>query len=304
MKSRIPVLFLLLLLCQGILGQDIQLSLVQYPIEGDRSLSQVLTKMQQYVQQSKQANASIVLFPELTILDMYPLHTKKQGTQVIREIAQSTKAFRDAVSEWAKTYQILIVAGSTPRVVTDGSIRNSALIAFPDGKTHWQDKLHLTSWEKKVKLSPGGSLTVFKTPWGSFSVFICYDIEVPKLSSLLSHTLPELILVPSMTEDEFSRMRVRWSAQSRAVEQIAYVAVTGTVGSPEKDFTNLSEAALISPQLPGFAGEPVVAKKNQPGITVVKLDFQKIKEARLSPEVFPVRDGVKSDAKVIVENKP
>ena len=198
-----------------------RIAAAQYPIEGDRSFDQIRDKVVAHVAEAASAGASLIVFPELVALDAWPTTpAPADEAAAARRLAREiTPPLIAAVRRLADEHGVAIVVGA-PREV-GGAVRNSAVLAFPDGRSVVQDKLFLTPWEREVGWEAGDRLVVFETPWGRTAILICYDCEVPMLSDRLAEHAVEVLLVPSMTESEHGLLRVRWTAQARAVGALA-----------------------------------------------------------------------------------
>jgi predicted amidohydrolase len=295
--------FFLIVLCVAspLLAKNLEVALVQYLVEGKMSWPQVEAKIENYVAVAVKQGAKVVVFPELFVLDLWPIGSGKKETDVVKGFAQHAEAYAETVRRLAKKNDIVLVGGSVARLVM-GKLFNSAVIAFPDGRLFYQNKLHLTPWEVKAGFSTGDELLVFEESWGKFVVLICYDLEIPQLSKLLAPIKPELIIVPSMTENENSLTRVLDAARTRSLEHLAFVAVTGTVGNPSPDFTNVSKAIVATPPIKNVAKIEIVGTQSKGGVTIESLDFAQLREAKKSPDVYPARDGETNNVSIRTGN--
>ena len=61
-------------------------------------------------------------------------------------------------------------------------------------------------------------IKLFKTEDFSFVILICHDSEFPQLSTKLLELKPQVIFVPSQTDGEFGRERVRATSRARAID--------------------------------------------------------------------------------------
>src|SRR5690606_26365728 len=100
-----------------------------------------------------------------------------------------------------------IVSGSFQRMV-DGEILNTAIFSNKNGEITLQDKLFLTPWEGKQGWSNGKKLHFIDVNGVKAVILICHDSEFPLISQAISKATPELIIVPSMTDDLYGYNRV------------------------------------------------------------------------------------------------
>jgi predicted amidohydrolase len=124
----------------------------------------------------------------------------------------------------------VIVGGSHNRTAEDGSLRNTAYVAHPNGRLELQDKIHLTPQEHTLGVRGGDELLVTKLGPFTAGVLICADIQFPELSRHLVHRGVDLILCPSLTWNRRGVHRVRTGCQARAIENQLYVVMSPLVG--------------------------------------------------------------------------
>jgi predicted amidohydrolase len=191
------------------------------------SVSDYLDACATRVEQSYDAGADIVLFPEYTWAGLEP-HLPRSPTDSLRQLAD---AFWQNL--WPSLQQRLTRPGKAAILGTapywDGQrLLNRCPIVLPSGPL-FQDKLYLTPWESTF--SPGDTLHTFHHLGKKCAVVICLDIEIPELSAALRGQGIDLLLVPSATESVLGVERVNRCASARAVELGCSVVVSHLVGS-------------------------------------------------------------------------
>lgn len=194
----------------------------------------------------------------------------------------------------AKEKQLYIIGGST-MVERAGAIYNVAYVFTPSGKHFTQDKLHITPAERQYwGVQPGEGLKVFASALGRFAVQVCYDIEFPELARLQTLAGAETFFVPFSTDDRKAYQRVRFCAQARAVENYAYVVISGNVGNlPSRNYLiNYGQAAVLTPSDVGFPPGACAAEvePNIEGVALADLDFEVLVQQREVGSVRPLRD--------------
>lgn len=272
------------------------IAVAQYPIKGNQSVDSILNKCEDFLKESKAKSAHLVVFPELVTLDAWPVgQDGLKDTEILRDISTkvSPKYF-SGLKSLAKRYDVMILAGSSPRLIKEQTF-NTSVLYFPDGKQLIQNKINLTAWERKVGFSAGSQLNIGHTKWGNFAILVCYDSEFPDLSSSLSAEHPTVIFVPSMTESQNGFERVRWSAQARSVEQHAFVVVSSTVGRTSPTWQHYGQSAIITPRSPAFPVATITGKKNERDLVFANLDFAKLSSSRKKTEYYPARDALKRE---------
>jgi len=275
---------------------------IQYPIDGNKTLNEFISKSERLVNEAADQGSQLVMFPELAVLDMLSTTSGVPDARQLEEIARTgTPVYFERMAELSRRRQVSVLAGSMPRETPDGIV-NTALLAFPNGRRVYQDKIFLTPDEVEWGWKPGSELKVFNAPWGKSVITICYDCQFSLLSNELSKFPLELIFVPSMTgEKGFSR--VRWAAQARSVEHYSYVMVTGTVNGPGVTY-NGGQAAFITPQDSGFPGILMEGPKDQSGSVTATFDMAKLRQRQESTGLYSARDARRRRTPIRVIEEP
>jgi predicted amidohydrolase len=275
----------------------LRVGLVQFPVRSGVSESEFIAKVEKYVVEARAAGNSLIVLPELLVLDQ--LHygelasEKRQIDRLATDFFPRYLAFAQRL---AQREHISLLAGSAPRKVGT-AIRNTAIYVEPTGKTILQDKLFLTPEEKNWGWEGGTELRVWQTPYGPWTILICYDVQFAEISALLGPVNPTLILVPSMTGEK-GLHRVRFAAQARAVEHHAYVALSGTVSAiGPQDREYVGQNVVVPPQDEGFPKLVAEGPFNIPAITSAALDFSLLENSRLKAGIYSSRDYGKETRK-------
>lgn len=268
--------------------KDLKIALVPFRMDGLTTRFEFLAKIEAAVRQAAQNKAGLVVFPELYISDMVEAAEKTEPflTQMKKVAVEHTPKVMESLKSLAKKHKIAILGGTLPRQEGD-KIFNTAVLVLADGRVHLQNKIFLTPDEKDWAFSPGEELNVIEAPWGRTVILTCYDVEFAQISQKLSSLAPELILVPSMTDNIEGFRRVRWSAQARAVEHRAYVAHVGTIGEADPSWPNYGQASVLTPSEKNFPGVLAEGAVNSSEILYANLDFKKLREARHKVGIYP-----------------
>jgi predicted amidohydrolase len=195
--------------------------------------------------------ADLVLLPEFTWMGLEPLLAAARGDP-LRHVAEifESRLLPDLQARLARPGKG-VVLGTVPKLLADGRIMNRAVI-FSDGQPLYQDKLHLTPWEKAF--TPGDTLHLWSFAGFRVAVIICLDIEIPELSSRLRDAGVDLVLCPSATETLLGVERVNRCASARAVELGCYVGVSHLTGHADSALIddNIGKAAFYRPSQAAF----------------------------------------------------
>jgi predicted amidohydrolase len=212
----------------------------------------------------------------------------------INELARLTERYLDMFTRLATRHRLYIIGGSHP-VGREGRLYNVAHLFTPSGNIYTQDKLHITPSERGVwDIRPGQGIKVFETPLARIAIQVCYDIEFPEISRLLTLAGVEAIFVPFSTDEKKAYHRVRFTAQARAIENSIYVIIAGNAGNlPNRTYLlNYSQSAVFTPSDFEFppqatAGE---AEPNVETVVITDLDLTSLAQHRDIGNTRPLHD--------------
>jgi predicted amidohydrolase len=200
-------------------------------------------------EESWENGADLVVFPEFAWMGLERFITGPD------KLAGVATLFWDTL--WPKLLEKLhrpdkaVVLGTVPFRDRGGRFRNRAPI-LSEGHTLYQDKIHLTPWEKDF--TGGGPLRLWTFRGHRIAVVICLDVEIPEISATLRGSGLDLMLVPSATENLLGVERVGRCADARAVELGCYVGLCHLVGKTTSELIdeNIGRISCYSPSLSPF----------------------------------------------------
>lgn len=236
---------------------------------------------------------SMGLVAALPVAERQTLQQQLIGLQPFRD------QFLDLFRELAAQYQCWIVAPSFPFEIAPGYFVNRAWITGPAGQCHYQDKLHMTRFEKEqFDIRCGSNLSVINAGEFQFAVAICYDSEFGQQVQQLCEAGAQIICVPSCTDTQAGYHRVRYSAQARAVENQCFVVQSPLVGlAPWCDAidVNVGIAGIFSPVDRGFPDDGVVALGSEgSGWVVADCDLAAMAQVRRDGQVLNWQDRLQA----------
>jgi len=261
-----------------------------------RSWSEFEQQVEFFVATAEEYHCHFLVFPELFTVQLFTTLKGDLGpVEAIAALADMTDRYVAMFKRMAKRTGLFIVGGSHP-VRVNGDIRNTAHLFSPSGRVYTQEKLHVTPDERnEYGIAPGDSLTVFETSHARVAILVCYDVEFPELVRLQTLAGAEVIFVPFSTDERKAYLRVRYTSQARAVENVVYTVLSGNVGNlPQVDnfLINYGQAAILTPSDFPFPREAVAAAADSNSETVVisDLDLVALEETREMGSVRPLRD--------------
>jgi predicted amidohydrolase/GNAT superfamily N-acetyltransferase len=268
---------------------------VQWQMRSFKSLAEFLQQVESFVDSLSDYQCDVALFPEFFNAPLVGLKPGLSSIEAMWELAGLTQEIVDAISRMAISYNINIIAGSMP-LVEDNELYNVAYLCRRDGSIDTQYKLHPTPGEKKDWVMQGGNrLKAFNTDFGRIGILICYDVEFPELSRLLSEEEILILFVPFWTDTKNGYLRVQRCAQARAIENECYVAIAGSVGNLPKVANvdiQYGQSGVFTPSDFAFPHDAIVSETtpNTEMTLIVDLDLDKLKVLRNQGSVRNYQD--------------
>jgi predicted amidohydrolase/ribosomal protein S18 acetylase RimI-like enzyme len=276
----------------------VRIAAVQYLLRPIASFDDFAKQVEFFVHSAREYNAHFVLFPEYFTMQLLSYINEPAPAMAVRRLARMTPEYEALFMRLAKETGMYIIGGTHP-VFQRGKIFNAAHLFTPNGRIFRQKKVHLTSTESgPYQLSRGHGLYLYHTDFGNIAILVCYDVEFPEVARVMSEAGAEILFVPSCTDGREAFCRVRYCAQSRAIENQVYVAMTGTVGNlPLVPYmsTNYGQAAILTPSDYFFARDGIAAEGNinQEQMIVADVDLDLLDEQRVNGSVIPLQDLIK-----------
>jgi predicted amidohydrolase/ribosomal protein S18 acetylase RimI-like enzyme len=289
--------------------RKIRVCAAQYQMRRISSWEEFEKQVDFFVSTADEYHCHFLLFPELFTAQLFSMLPPDLDTKTaVQRLADFTDAYLEMFRRMAVESGLHIIGGSQPVRTADG-IRNVAHLFTPSGGVYTQDKLHVTPGERRNwGIQPGEGLRIFDTGLARIAIQICYDIEFPETSRLLTLYGVEVVFVPFSTDERKSYMRVRYCAQARAVENMIYVVLTGNVGNlPQvRSFLiNYGQAAVLTPSDFAFPLNATLAEAepNTETVVITDLDLNDLAQQREMGSVRPLRDR-RPDYYEITSKKP
>ena len=212
----------------------VRLGLVQWQMRPYKNISELMQQAEYFVDTLSAYKSDFALFPEFFNAPLMAQYNNLSEAEAMRKLAEYTAPIVQEFSKLSISYNINIITGSMPELVGD-TLYNAGYLCKRNGSVERFEKLHTSPDEQKIWGMKGGSkLRTFETDCGKIGILICYDVEFPELSRLLSDEGMDILFVPFLTDTQNGYSRVRYCAQARAIENECYVAIAGSVGNLPK----------------------------------------------------------------------
>lgn len=275
--------------------KNVRIGLVQWKMRLYSSIEEMFQQAEYFIDSISNYKADFAVFPEYFNGPLMAEFDEMTESDAMRAVAQYTQAIADKFSELAVRYNVNIIAGSMP-VYENEVLKNAGYVCHRNGKVEKYEKLHVTPDEEKFwGLKGGNILQTYDTDAGKIGVLICYDVEFPELSRLLADEGLQILFVPYLTDTQNAYMRVRLCAQSRAIENECFVAITGSVGNLPKieNFDiQYSQSAVFTPSDFAFPSNAVKseATANTEMILIADVDLKLLDQLHAYGSVRNLKD--------------
>jgi predicted amidohydrolase/GNAT superfamily N-acetyltransferase len=273
----------------------VRVGIVQWQMRFTDAFETWLNQVEYFVDSMANYQADFALFPEFFNAPLMGIGEQDNQFDAIRFLATYADRTVEALSNFAVTYNINIIAGSIP-VMSENILYNNAYLCHRDGTIDTQPKIHITPHERRDWVIEGGdSVQVFETDAGRVGILICYDVEFPELPRLMSQEGMDILFVPFWTDTKNGFLRVQRCAQARAIENECYVAIGGSVGNlPQVDNVDIqyAQSAVYSPSDFAFPHDAIMAEStpNTEMALIADLDLDKLAQLRHEGSVTNSRD--------------
>lgn len=256
--------------------RKIRVAAAQWLMRPGLTRSQFEATLSFFAESADVYHCHFLVLPELFTVQTFTAWGQKLESRAAMErLADEHELYRRTMLDLARKHQLYVIGGSHP--VREGNkLYNRCHLFSPTGGVYEQDKLHLTPVERELwGFSSGERLRVFDTAMGRVSALVCYDIEFPELSRLMTLAGTTIIFVPFSTDEKQAYWRVRHSAQARAVENSIYVVLAGNAGNLPMSscLLNYARSAILTPCDFGFPQAGVAAEADPNVETVVTADL-------------------------------
>jgi predicted amidohydrolase len=269
----------------------------QFALRPERSVDEFLAHADELAEQAVSRGADMLVLPELASTGLLAsIRDHDVTSETITDdywnvLSAFYPAIESGIRAIAANRNLVVLGGSHVRLAGDDSLRNTAILAHPDGQLATQDKLHLTPQEHQLGMKGGDHLAVSRLGPFTVGVLICADIQFPELSRYLLARDVDLILCPSLTWNRRGVHRVRVGCQARAMENQLYVAMSplvGTDGLPADAPMHAAGAALIAAPVDRTIGANDgllgLLDGGAEGLLVAELDSNLLAASRACPE--------------------
>ncbi|NSY37441.1 carbon-nitrogen hydrolase family protein [Leisingera sp. ANG59] len=229
--------------------------------------------------------AGFVLTPEVTNC-LSGSRTHQNGV-LCHEEGDPTLA---ALREEAARHGVWLLLGSLGIKThdNDGRFANRQFLISPQGEiTARYDKIHMfdvevtpeETYRESDGYRPGTKAVVAETPFANIGMTICYDVRFPRLHRALAKGGAQILTVPAAFSYVTGAAHWHSLLRARAIESGCFVLAPAQTGkhpaSRGPSRKTYGHSLAVAPW-----GEVLADAGQEPGVTYVDLDLEKVAEAR------------------------
>ncbi|SFE86690.1 GNAT family N-acetyltransferase [Alteribacillus iranensis] len=273
----------------------VQVSTIQYPLTTIGSFDEFAKRCEYFINLCSKRRSDFAVLPDYITNELLSYVGETIPSKQARKLTEFTDDVLQLFSQLSVQYSINIITGSQFIKCKD-ELYSVSFLFHRNGKIDQQYKIHVPLEERKwFGVKPGNKLNVMDTDKGKIAILTGYDLLFPELTLQAVEQGAVLIFSPFAAKDEQEYWRMKYCAQSRAIESETFVVITGLSGYlsqvPRTD-SYYSGAGIYSPIDISFPDKGVVIENNQHSLVVQhgEVDFQKIKRNRMAGSVTPLKD--------------
>jgi len=273
----------------------VRIMAIQYMLKKIETFDDFAKQCEYFLNISSNYKADFAVFPEIFTTQLLSFVEEKVPSIQVEKLTDFTEDFIQLFTNLAVKYNVNIIGGS--HFVKEGQhIYNVSYLFHRDGTIDKQYKIHITPNEKKWwGIQEGNDIHVFNTDRGKIAIPICYDIEFPEVARIAVEKGAQILFVPFNTEDRQGYLRVRYSAQARAIENQVYTVIAGAVGNlthvANMDI-QYAQSGIFSPSDISFPMDGIVGECNPNIETVIvaDVDLEILRRNRVNGTVTQLKD--------------
>jgi predicted amidohydrolase len=223
--------------------------------------------------------ADFVLTPENTTM-MEPDKRRLMEKAFAEEEHPAIPAFR----ELARELKIWLLIGSLCVRTEETRAANRSILFAPDGAVAARyDKIHMfdvdipdgQTYRESATFRPGERAVTADLPWGRLGMTVCYDLRFPHLYRALAQAGASFLTVPAAFTKFTGEAHWHVLLRARAIETGCFVLAPAQCGTHAEERRTYGRSLAVAPW-----GEILTDGGEEPGVSVVRIDPNKVQEAR------------------------
>lgn len=199
-------------------------------------VAQNLAAIKQQLQQAKAAGAQMALLPENCA---FMGVTQVAQKTIAEPLADLSAPIQGALSQFARTLSLFIVAGSVPTRVADKVYQTSLAFDATGACVAYYHKRHLfdvclptaeESYRESDAFTSGDDCVVVDSPIGRLGLSICYDLRFPEHFRKLVEMGADVLLLPAAFTYQTGQAHWEILLRARAIENQCVLLASAQCG--------------------------------------------------------------------------
>lgn len=230
-----------------------------------------------YIEKIKTESPDFVVLPEMFCCpyqtENFPVYAEKEGGPSWQ-----------AMSDYAREYQIYLIAGSMPEIDEAGNVFNTSYIFDRNGNQIGKHrKAHLFDINVKTgqyfkesdTLTPGNHATVFDTEFGKMGVMICYDIRFPEFARRMVLQGAKMVFVPAAFNMTTGPAHWELTFRARALDNQIYMLGCAPSRNVQAGYISWGHSIVTDPW-----GQVRNQLDEKEGILIEEIDLEREEQIR------------------------
>ena len=205
-----------------------------------------LCKTIRFMEQAKEAGADLIFFPELQLSPFFPRYKSRGASpRLLRETSPEITALRTACRELElyASPNVYLEIGSKPY--------DASLMIDKRGEIVGVSKMvHIAQaeyfYEQDYYTPSDDGFKVYKTPFGTIGVVICFDRHLSDGIRSCAIQGAELVIIPTANLTTEPLELFEWEVRVQAFQNTVFAAMCNRVGA-EGDVAFVGESLLAAP---------------------------------------------------------
>ncbi|MBP7241296.1 nitrilase-related carbon-nitrogen hydrolase [Amaricoccus sp.] len=244
-----------------------KIAVAAYPIDWLNRWNEYVGKLRMWVRTASEADAELIVFPELAALELASLAGEGNAGDPRRAVDALTARIKDVDdlhASLAREFDAHILAASGPLRLPEGRVFNRARLFAPDGGRGAADQVApAPGLRDAFGLSPGAGAAAFDTELGRIGILLGADLTEPELAAALAAAGAGVLLAPAAASPDADNVLCA-AASARARETGLPVALAVAIGDATWAPT-LGRLAGRAAVYDGTGAETAAGKPDTPG---------------------------------------
>lgn len=255
----------------------IQMPVAKEKQENIRVAGEYIEKAIKEVTKEPNEKLDFVILPEMFCCpyqtENFPIYAEKEGEMTWQ-----------AMSAYAKKYQIYLIAGSMPECDEHGNVFNTSYVFDRQGdQIAKHRKAHLFDinvkggqyFKESDTLTAGDKTTVFDTEFGKMGVMICYDIRFPEFARSMVIEGAKAIFVPAAFNMTTGPAHWELTFRARALDDQIYMLGCAPARDENSGYVSWGHSILTDPW-----GRVVSQLNEKAGVLIAEIDLEQEEQIR------------------------